>query len=76
MLAELGIVQAVGCLVAGVLVYLLTSATGGPLAASIALWSWGVVSGLALLGAWRQGVRARASRMRMLQLAEQEGLIV
>ncbi len=75
MLAELGIVQAVACLVAGVLVYLLTSATGGTLAASIALWSWGVVSGLALLAAWRQGVRARASRLRMLQLAEQEGLI-
>jgi hypothetical protein len=74
-LAELGIVQAVCSLVAGVMCYLLTSATGAPLDVSVALWCWGVVSGVALFWSWRRGVRARGEQIQLLEAARAKGLL-
>ena len=75
MLAEIGIAQAVCSLVAGVLCYLLTSATGVPLGISIALWSWGVVSGVGLFWSWRRGVRARGDQIQLIEVARAKGLL-
>ncbi len=75
MLAELGIAQSACSLVAGVLVYLLTSATGWQLDVVLALWCWGVLSGVALLWSWRRGVRARAEQLELFELARSKGLL-
>lgn len=74
MLAELSVGQAATAIVAGVLVYIFTSATGAPLAIAILLMSWGVLSGLVLLWSWRRAVHARALRLEMIETARAEGL--
>lgn len=74
MLAELGVAQAAAAIVAGVLVYVFTSATGAPLALAVLLMSWGVLTGLILLWSWRRAVHARVLRLQMIEVARAEGL--
>jgi hypothetical protein len=74
-LAEIGMAQAVASLVAGVVVYFVTSATGWQLDLVLALWCWGALSALALFWSWRRGVRARSERLAMLDAARSRGLI-